>query len=60
MPTRNHTLMQVRLPLLRKPVGLGTLITHITRAAGVRPCTGCAKRAAALDKRVVFTPRGRV
>jgi hypothetical protein len=35
-------------------IGLGDLITRVTHAAGIRPCGGCQRRAAVLNRRVVF------
>jgi pantoate kinase len=34
--------------------GLGDVIASATKALGVRPCGGCAKRQAALNKAVPF------
>lgn len=50
---------KVRLPgfLVDEDVGLGDVIKRATSWAGITPCTGCAGRAAALNRRVVFTPR---
>ena len=45
--------------LVPEEVGAGDVIKKATAWAGVKPCGGCAKRAAALNQRVVFTPRGR-
>jgi adenosyl cobinamide kinase/adenosyl cobinamide phosphate guanylyltransferase len=51
----------VRLPgfLVSEEVGMGDVIKKATAWAGVKPCGGCNKRAAALNQRVTFTPRGR-
>jgi len=50
---------QVRLPgfITEEEVGLGEVIKMATNIAGIRPCGGCSRRAAALDRRVVFVPR---
>jgi hypothetical protein len=50
----------VRLPgfLLEEDVGLGSALKRVGAAVGVRPCGGCERRAAALDRWVVFTGRG--
>jgi hypothetical protein len=56
-PARPH---RVRLPgFLREEedLGLGDVIKRATAAAGVRPCGGCARRAAALNRWVVFSGR---
>ena len=42
---RNH--MHVRQ---EKPVGLGDTVAAVTTAAGIKPCGGCKKRQAALNK----------
>ena len=33
-----------------KPVGLGDTVATVTTAAGIKPCGGCKKRQAALNK----------
>ena len=38
-------------------VGLGDVIKRATAAVGIPPCGGCARRAAALNRRVVITGR---
>ena len=50
-----------RPPLLRLPgfvreeqIGLGDLVTRAASAAGMRPCGGCGKRAAVLNRLVGF------
>jgi hypothetical protein len=50
---------QVRLPgfISDEPIGLGDAIKRATSAVGVKPCGGCAERAARLNRRVVFTGR---
>ena len=52
---------RVRLPgfLTEQDVGLGDVIKHVTSAVGVRPCGDCARRAAALNRRVAFSGRRR-
>ena len=47
--------IQVRLPLIpQKQVGLGDVISKVSKAIGIKPCAACIKRAEALNKRVVF------
>jgi hypothetical protein len=48
---------QVRLPgfLIEEEIGLGGLIKKMTYAMGIKPCLGCEKRAAALNRRMTFT-----
>jgi hypothetical protein len=36
--------------------GLGEVLKRLTTAFGVRPCAGCARRAEALNHRVIFSP----
>lgn len=52
---------KVRLPgfLVDEDVGLGDVIKRATSWAGITPCSGCTRRAAALNRRVVFTPKTR-
>jgi hypothetical protein len=48
---------RVRLPgfLIEEEVGLGDLIKKTTYAMGVKPCSGCERRATALNRRVTFS-----
>ena len=48
---------QVRLPgfLIEEQVGLGDLIKKATYAMGIKPCGGCEKRAAALNRWMTFS-----
>ena len=48
---------RIRLPgfVRDEEIGLGDVVKRVTYAAGIRPCGGCEKRAAALNRRVVFT-----
>ncbi len=50
---------RVRLPgfVTDKEVGLGDVIKRVTSSIGIKPCTGCKRRAAALNRRFVFTGR---
>jgi hypothetical protein len=49
----------VRLPgfVSDEPVGLGDVIKRVTATAGIKPCGGCARRAAKLNRLVGFTGR---
>ena len=51
---------RVRLPgfVSDEDVGFGDVIKRATFAIGVRPCGGCERRAAALNRRLVFSGRG--
>jgi hypothetical protein len=48
---------RVRLPgfISDEQVGLGDAVKRITYAAGIKPCRGCGRRAAALNRWMVFT-----
>ena len=48
---------RVRLPGFVKDeeIGLGDVIKRATYSVGIRPCGGCGRRAAALNRRLVFT-----
>ena len=50
---------RVRLPgfIPDEEIGLGDVITRATSYVGITPCGGCQRRAAALNRRVVFTGR---
>jgi len=48
---------RVLLPgfLIDEEIGLGDAIKRVTYAVGMKPCSGCERRAAALNRRVVFS-----
>ena len=50
-------LRRVRLPgfLIEEEIGLGDAIKRVTYAMGIKPCSGCEKRASALNRRVVLS-----
>jgi hypothetical protein len=50
---------RVRLPgfVTDEDVGLGDLIKRATSAVGIKPCGGCHRRAAALNRWMVFHGR---
>jgi hypothetical protein len=54
-----HQPYRVRLPgfISDEDVGLGDAIKHATSTIGIRPCAGCARRAAALNRWFVFSGR---
>lgn len=56
-----HKPFHVRMPgfVHDEDIGLGQAIKYVTSRAGIRPCGGCERRAAALDRRVVLSPRNR-
>ena len=48
---------RVRLPgfITDEEIGLGDALKRATSYVGIRPCGGCRRRAAALNRWVVFT-----
>ena len=50
---------KVRLPgfITDEDVGLGDVIKRITSAVGLKPCGGCERRAAVLNRWVAFSRR---
>ncbi|GAA4630415.1 hypothetical protein GCM10023196_055690 [Actinoallomurus vinaceus] len=50
---------RVRMPgfVRDEDIGLGQAIKYVTTRTGIRPCGGCERRAAALDRWVVFSSR---
>ena len=48
---------RVRLPgfISDSDIGLGDVIKRATYAVGIKPCGGCAHRAAALNRWMVFS-----
>jgi hypothetical protein len=48
---------RVRLPgfVVEEEIGLGDVIKRATHAIGIKACGGCQKRAAALNKWMVFS-----
>ena len=52
---------RVRLPgfVGDEDIGLGDAIKHVTRAFWARPCGGCERRAATLNRWFVLTGRPR-
>jgi hypothetical protein len=52
---------RARLPgfINEEDVGLGDAVTRVARTFGIKPCGGCKRRAAALNRWFVFTGRSR-
>ena len=52
-----HPSHQVRLPgfITDEDIGLGDVIKRTTYYFGMQPCGGCERRAAALNRWMVFT-----
>lgn len=50
---------RVRLPGLmpEEGVGLGDVVKRVTSTVGIKPCGGCERRAAALNRWLVFSGR---
>ena len=50
---------RVRLPgfITGEEFGLGDVIERTTTYIGIRPCQGCGRRAATLNRWLVFSPR---
>ena len=50
---------RVRLPrfIVHEPVGAGQVVKRFTSAVGVKPCTGCERRAARMDRWLRVQPR---
>jgi hypothetical protein len=48
---------KVRLPrfILDEEIGLGDAVKRVTYAIGIRPCGGCERRAAALNRWLVLS-----
>ena len=48
---------RVRLPgfITDQEIGLGDLIKRATSTIGIKPCGGCTRRAAALNRWMVFS-----
>jgi hypothetical protein len=52
-----HQPHRVRLPgfIKDEEIGLGDAIKRVTYAIGIKPCSGCEKRAAALNRWMRFS-----
>jgi hypothetical protein len=53
----HKTAHRIRLPgfVTEKEIGLGDLLKRATSVVGAKPCGGCQRRAAALNRWMVFT-----
>ncbi len=59
---RQRAPYRVHLPgfISDQEVGLGDVLKRATYAIGIKPCGGCGRRAAALNRMMVFTgPRSK-
>ena len=54
---QEHSPHRVRLPgfLIEEQIGLGDAVKRMTYGAGIKPCGGCERRAAKLNRWVVFS-----
>lgn len=52
---------RVRLPgfITDEDIGLGDVIKRATHTLGIKPCGGCERRAAALNRWFLFTGRAK-
>jgi len=57
LPGEAHEPHRVHLPgfLARQEIGLGDVIKRVTAAFGIKPCVGCERRAAWLNRWLVFS-----
>lgn len=48
---------RVRLPgfVTDKDIGFGDVVKRVTSSVGIKPCGGCSRRAAALNRWLVFS-----
>jgi hypothetical protein len=55
--TDQHQPHRMRLPgfITDREIGLGDIIKRTTYTLGIKPCPSCERRAAALNRWVVFT-----
>lgn len=53
---------RVRLPgfISDEDIGLGDVIKRATSAVGIKPCTGCERRAVSLNNMFVFYGKSRM
>ena len=57
--TSKQETLHARLPgfITDEEIGLGDAIKRTTSYFGIKPCGGCERRAATLNRWLVFTPR---
>jgi hypothetical protein len=58
---KEHPTHQMRLPgfITDGEIGLGDVIKRVTSYIGIKTCGGCERRAAALNRWIVFTSRAK-
>lgn len=55
LPKQAQAVIRVRVPIeMTEDIGLGDVIKRLTSALGVEPCGGCERRAAALNRHIIF------
>jgi hypothetical protein len=56
---RERVPRRVRLPgfVTDQDIGLGDAMKRVTSSFGIRPCGGCERRASALSRWLVLSPR---
>jgi hypothetical protein len=54
---QEHPPHRVRLPgfLVEEEIGLGDAVKRVTYAMGIKPCSGCERRAAKLNRWMVLS-----
>jgi hypothetical protein len=57
--TKERPAHRIRLPgfVRDEDIGLGDVVTRATSFFGIKPCEGCKRRAAALNRWMVFSGR---
>jgi hypothetical protein len=48
--------VNIRVPFLHEPLGLGDAVANVTQALGIQPCTPCQQRKEALNRRFQLNP----
>jgi hypothetical protein len=58
--TKESKLYRINIPgIINEEIGLGDVIKKITKSVGFNPCGGCQKRAEAMNRWLVISPRYR-
>lgn len=56
LPKQAKTIIRVHFPfVMQDEIGLGDVVKSLTSKVVKKPCDGCQKRAAALNRLIVFT-----
>jgi len=51
--------IRIPIPRLKRDIGLGDAVKKVTAAVGIRPCGGCSRRAAALNRAITLRAASR-